>query len=192
MLSSAIQRRLLIMVLVSATATPVASKVAATSLRDLTRSAKAIAVVKVSATRKVADLKWANATVIRGVKGVKTGDTVTFLAEPTWTCDISEARVGETALVFLVDARHHETWWGFKEPDRTKLPNDAYLLAWSGRGRMPIRQVKREDYVTIWYYDVGIPNRIRSVGGPEPQYSFIRSFALEEILGAIELYLTGA
>lgn len=168
------------------------ARVANTTLRGLADDAHVIAVVKVNGKRVINGLNWAEVSVVRGIKGAAAGESLMMLAEQTWTCDISDAVTGETALVFLRDARDQNTWWGFKSPDYAKLPRRAYLISWSGRGRMPVREVKQQPYVTIWHHDVEIPRGIRTIEVADPQYQFIRSFHLDDVVAKVAEYVRKA
>ena len=90
-------------------------------------------------------------------KGTNTA-TVEFLASPTWTCDISEAKKGETVLLFLTKSGKSR----------------SYAIAHSGRGRLPLRTVAGKSYATFWP-GVILPKDIPTIDGPEPKWDFIRS-----------------
>jgi hypothetical protein len=109
------------------------AKVAARSLEELVASSDAIVLARVERVSKpIIRKKWAVASVTSVWKGTNESK-VTFLASPTWTCDISEAKQGETVVLFLVK---------YKKAGR-------YVLALSGRGRMPIRDVGGKAYATF-------------------------------------------
>ena len=58
-----------------------------------------------------------------------------------------------------------------------------WLLSWSGRGKMPIRNVHGKQYATLWTADVRLPATISTISGPERKYSaFIRSAPLSQVL----------
>lgn len=163
------------------------AKVAPTTLANLFRISDRVVIGKVSKIEKVAGFRWARLQVTQNIKGTG-ADEVLFLAEPTWTCDTSSATVGEEALLFLIDAAKPATPWHFKSPDRKKLPPNAFLITWSGRGHMPLRTVQNEQFATAWY-DVSIPEDVLRIPGPEPQYSFIESFRLTDLLKLFERLL---
>ncbi len=106
----------------------------------------------------------ATARVLEVWKGQE-GQEVRYLASPTWRCDISEAKVGERVVLFLV-----------KPPDWP-----FWLIAQSGRGRMPIRDVEGNSYATIYTGDVQLPKGLMTSPGPEPKYEFIRSVELKRL-----------
>ncbi len=62
---------------------------------------------------------------------------------------------------------------------------DLLRIAWSGRGRMPIRIVESKEYATLSTGDVAIPEGLPSVSGPYPQYKFIRSVPLDALVKAV-------
>ncbi|MGC2185061.1 MAG: hypothetical protein WA637_17420 [Terriglobales bacterium] len=81
----------------------------------------------------------------------------------------------------------------FKEPTgfREKisaLVGDSYFwqVSWAGRGQMPIRNLQGTKYATLWIGDVGLPNGIPTVSGPEREYSFIRSAPLAAIVAVVK------
>lgn len=133
--------------------------------------------------RSEGTVRVAEAEVLRVVKGERATTKVHFLAQATWTCDISDAKVGETALLFLRES----SWVADEGPTlRAALRESTggsamFVLMHSGRGRMPIRQVGASDFATYWT-DVVMPKELENVDGPEPEYSgFIRSAALADL-----------
>lgn len=148
----------------------------------------------------------AQVEVLRLIKGCPT-DEIYYLAERTWACDITEAVVGEEALLFLKDYRfcrghgpsgqvsvgRPRTHLDFEEPpgfeESVKVLTKGSRLQevmHYGRGRMPVRGVGDHDYLTLWVSDVIIPEAMDTVAGPEPQYDFIRSVGFEEMVRYIE------
>ncbi len=104
------------------------------------------------------DEEIATARVVQTWKGTP-GAEVRFLASPTWTCDISDAEIGEHVVLFL-----------------TRSKDSAILIiAHSGRGRMPLREVEGKSYATIWADDVILPEGTSTLPGPKPEYDFIKS-----------------
>jgi len=102
-------------------------EVASQRLETVVWESELVVVAKVTAVSPHGrDKSYATTTVLETWKGTPK-PTVEFLAEPSWACDISEAQVGETVVLFLVRG----------EPSR------SYLLDVSGGGRMPI-QVERD------------------------------------------------
>jgi hypothetical protein len=109
-------------------------------------------------------IKVATARIVEVWKG-KAGPEVRYIASPTWTCDISEAKVGEPVVLFLSKSK--------------SVP--FMLIAHSGRGRMPIRDVKGKRQATIWVIDIGLPRGVKTIPGPEPEYGFIRSVDFDDL-----------
>src|SRR2546422_6284493 len=94
------------------------AKVATIELAELARDAEFIGVVRVERVSFGIPLlrrARARATILESWKGQASG-TVTFVAAPTWICDISDAKKGEEAVVFI----------------------RGRSLEHAGRGRMPI------------------------------------------------------
>ena len=143
---------------------PVAAKVAPATLADVVQRADFIGIVRVdSVSTRIPLLKrrHASATILQSWKGQPNGK-VRFIAQATWTCDISEAKVGEEAIVFI-------------EGDRLVL---------AGRGRMPIFTRQGRRLAVIWP-DVQLPRGLRTEDGPEPEYSFIRSVGVNDLAAAV-------
>jgi hypothetical protein len=46
---------------------------------------------------------------------------------------------------------------------------------------IPLRQLERKSYATIWSDDVQLLEGTATIPGPEPEYSFIRSVALSKL-----------
>ncbi len=141
---------------------PVRAKVAAVAFKDLVAGSEVIVVAqvtKVEAGGKDQDV--ATARVIEVWKG-SPGAVVRYLASPTWTCDISDAKEGERIVLFLA-----------KSKDSPLL-----TIAHSGRGRMPLREVEGKSYATLWTIDVILLDGTPTIPGPEPDISFIRSIEI--------------
>jgi hypothetical protein len=110
-----------------------------------------------------------------------------FVAEPTWTCDTSDAVAGETVLLFLSRVREQT----IERPNLGKPPvrvgaakqQALFYIAHSGRGRMPVRQVNGQTYVTLWTEDVLLPPGIQTIDGPHPgSAEYIRSALLTDMV----------
>jgi hypothetical protein len=178
----------------------VGAKVAPTTLAKLIRFSDSIALGTVTDVRAIDGIHVARVKVSQTLKG-KESDEFYFLADPTWTCDITTANGGETALFFLVPYQFGPSEFrdlmGFKEPRDFQQALKAatgqtslFELAWSGRGRMPLRDVEGVQYVTLWTGDVRLPPGIPTIGGPEAKYaSFIRSARLNDMLQALRKQL---
>ena len=132
----------LLLVLVAASAN---AKVGGTTLADLFHLSDRVVIGKIVKIETRAGRQWARVEVAQTVKGAGAGE-ILFLAEPTWTCDTSSATVGDEALLFL-DAEE-------------ELPANAFHLAWSGRGQLPLRYVEGERFVTV-SREVAIPEDLR-------------------------------
>src|SRR5262249_53707456 len=125
--------------------TVVSAKVAEIPLKKLVAQSDLIILAKVSkiedgpAEIKTQDdrvfprVKVATAQVIETWKGTPLRE-VRFVASPLWTCDISDAEEGERVVLFL----------------ESRKGSPIPTIAHSGRGRMPLREVKGKLYATIW------------------------------------------
>jgi hypothetical protein len=119
------------------------AKVARMSLDELIKDAGFVGIVTVNRVSKpLFGKRNAVATVVETWQGTPL-QRVHFLAEPTWTCDISTAAPGERLLLFLV------------RPEGGRLLHIAH----SGRGRMPLREFHRQTYATVWS-DVQLPRDV--------------------------------
>jgi hypothetical protein len=136
-------------------------EMAAVHFAELAQTADVIVLARVASVREIAQNRsYASARVIETWKGVP-GSKLEFLASPTWACDISDAVVGETALLFLT---------------RDKSSR-SYVIARSGLGRMPLRTIRAKRYATFWD-GVILPQATATIAGPEKDAPFIRSVAL--------------
>jgi hypothetical protein len=145
--------------------TPMAAKVVMISLADLAQRAEFIGVVRVDRIGMgIPFLRQprADATILESWKGKAQG-RVRFVAAPTWACDISDAKKGEEAIVFVSDG----------------------ALLHSGRGRMPVFTRDGRRLATIWVADVILPAEISIEDGPEPEYRFIRAVGVDDLRDAV-------
>jgi hypothetical protein len=133
-------------------------------LDELVRCSDIIVLAKVEAvTRPLIGKRYAKATVTDVWKGTQI-DRVEFLASPTWTCDISAAKKGETVLLFLTKGGKSR----------------SYAIAHSGRGRLPLRTVGSKSYASFWP-EIRFPMDTPNIDGPEPKWNFIRSVDVETL-----------
>lgn len=177
-----------------------AAKVMGTTLRNLAASADLIVVGRVTNIIAVQGVPVAEVEVAETLKG-RPHKRIYYLAQSTWTCDITSAKVGETTLFFFkryrfdphpstmayVSAERPGVYWirngtitgfdykeppGFREEITKVVGSSAFMTVhWAGRGQMPIREVRGIKYVMIWTGDVALPPGVETIAGPEPQYS---------------------
>ena len=143
---------------------PVAAKVGNISLADLAQQAEFIGVVRVdSISIGIPFLRRSRATsnVLESWKGQREG-RVSFVAAPTWICDITEANKNEEAVVFIQDGR----------------------LLHAGRGRMPVFTRDGQRLAAYWP-EVKLPAEIITEEGPEPEYRFVRGVSVSALRSAI-------
>lgn len=134
------------------------ARVGSIALNELPRESEIILVAKVkSVTQPLIGRRYAKAEVVEVWKGDQK-ERVEFLASPTWTCDVSEARKGETVLLFLIKGGKSR----------------SFTIAHSGRGRMPLRTVNGKEFVTFWP-DIRLPKGTPTIDGPRPEWEFFRS-----------------
>ncbi len=183
-----------------------APKVAKCPLKDLTRFADAIFVGRVEEVLMVVQpdhrseydsadplpycslIPIAKVSVQRPLKGVKRGEVAHYLAMSTWICDTTTADTGETALFFLERSDWADQLTATFRSNlkrRTGEPT-THLLGHVGRGRMPLRIVDGEEYVTF-RTDIVLPEDLATIDGPGPKKrSFIRSIRLESLVERLQ------
>lgn len=145
-------------------ALPGRAKVASIPLDEMIDASEVVVVAQVESVSRTFIFfgsRYAQAKVLEVWKG-NPGAEIEFLASPTWTCDISDAEVGETAVLFL------------------ERSGSSYVIAHSGRGRLPIRQIEGRPYGTIWP-GVILPENVGTRPGPDPEYSFIESVSVDDL-----------
>jgi hypothetical protein len=114
------------------------AKAPSTDIPRLVARSEHIVMGRVSSVRTVDGRQLADIEVATILKGPRV-KTLTFLAQPTWTCDASKAVVGEELLLFL-------------ERDNTGL-----LITSNGRGRMPLEEIRGTKMALVYTYDVYLP-----------------------------------
>ena len=121
------------------------AKVGPVPIEHMIKSSDLIVVGKVSKTHDVGGVEFANVEILQTLKS-NPHTTLTYSAERTWPCDMSDAVETETALFFFKTyeigpsfRRNSEQAVLFKE-SVAKIFNidDLFRLAYDGRGRMPI------------------------------------------------------
>jgi hypothetical protein len=145
---------------------PARAKVAPATLADLVQRADFIGIVRVDRVSERIPLvkpRRAFATILQSWKGQRDG-VVSFVAQASWVCDISEAKHGEEAVVFIQGER----------------------LVLAGRGRMPIFSRDDRRLAAVWP-DVQLPRGLTTEDGPEPEYEFIRGVTVDQLSAAVAL-----
>lgn len=166
--------------LTAVSAAPV-TKVASVRLEDLVRYSDRVVVGRVErvadverdphrkrARRSRVDelgdaLRFAELSVQSDLKGA--GEPrVLFLAQSTWTCDVTSAEVGEEVVLFLnADEGFESEGPSFSERLRASFGSDeAYRVLWSGRGRLPLSDLDGETHA-LAMRDVKLPDSLESL-----------------------------
>lgn len=151
-------------------------KVATISIKDIAQSSQVIVVADVIEIVDRSGVRVAMAKVVRGLKGAVPNDTIEFVAEKTWTCDISNAVLGERVLLYLIKVRDRDGVTMFKQ-DLSKAASMSrsagrvlYELYHSGRGRIVINRSKDGDWLAVkrrsgdpWTLNVNLtaPKKVR-------------------------------
>ena len=129
--------------------------VATIGLVDLVQRSEVIVVAEVSKIVIRAGVKVAVAKVTQGIKPGSPTGTIEFVADKTWTCDTSNAVVGESVLLYLNKVR--------KDARVTMLKRDLgraagesqaqgrtlYRLAYHGRGRIVVNLDDQGDWIGV-------------------------------------------
>ena len=145
------------------TASPVCAKVASVSLADLAGDSELIVVARIErVSNPLFGKRRAGAVVSEVWKGAPL-EVVEFPDSPTWTCAITYAKKGETAVLFLEKS----------EGSR------SYQIALFGRGQMPQREVSGKTCVDICA-DVRLPSNA-PVEGTLGEYAWIRFVELSTL-----------
>jgi hypothetical protein len=165
-------------------ATDAHATLAPVTLDDLARRSDAIILGHVAGVHRVYGHLVAEVETIRVVKGPAA--TRSFvLAEPTWSCDISEANARETALIFL-QRPEHVTRLFHRWLDVRRGPVPFYRIAASGRGRMPVERIHGREFAAVWTGDVLLPRDVATLDGPDGGFSLVRSARLADLIRAVE------
>ena len=126
-------------------------------------------------------LPIAELRVDRVLKGPAETTRALFVAAGTWTCDITEAARGEAGLYFLHREEEDQSGKLGKAVQEAFGSRELLRVQWSGRGRMPLREVDGRSFATYWT-EVEMPADLENIPGPETRYeSFIRSAPLDEL-----------
>lgn len=135
------------------------AKVAQIPFAELVEGSDIIVVATVTSVSQTQtdEAAYATAQVVEVWKG-QPGHEVEFLASPTWACDISGAKKGETVLLFLIKS------------DKSR----SYAIAHSGHGRLPLRTVAGKTYAIIGPLVI-LPQNTPTLKGPEPKREDFRS-----------------
>jgi hypothetical protein len=145
------------------------AKVGYSQLSNLVSECDLVVVAKVEkVNHPIIGKRHAKASVVEVWKGAPTA-SVEFLAEPTWTCDISDAKKGETVVLFL-----------YKEEKSSR-----YEIMHSGRGRMPQRNIDGKTYADYWT-DVRFPEGTPTIDGPDKEQSWIRSIEVSTLKALVK------
>ena len=144
--SIGLEMRIATALLLICLASAATAKVGTINLQDLTKQSSLIVVGTVSSVH-TGNIRMATFEVERFVKG--TGPKhLEFVAEPTWTCDISDAKPGERLLLFL-DRAEAGRIVGGKIGLNKKLDHDAYLIGHSGRGRIQLLGLGANQFISF-------------------------------------------
>lgn len=172
---------------------------------QLTRDATVIALGRVSEIMTVGGVRIAHLRVDRTLKGEPQTD-VYFVAEPSWSCDISDASEGESGLYFFTEHRfserprpapepappgvERETFGGYEEVVGFREEIAAlgggrplYDLTDSGCGRLVERSIDGVDHYA--YSHVWIPARSREITLGDPKTSSKRAAPVTEVIAYV-------
>jgi hypothetical protein len=131
-------------------------KVGTIRFEQLVAMSDVIAVAKVTAIESAGDKRFALLETSQLIKGAIKADgegevsRASFLAQATWMCDISTAKVGEEALLFLVRSKEDTKDFDVGATRAALGVQDLFRIAHAGRGRMPIHAGSTDRHVAAW------------------------------------------
>lgn len=153
-------------------ATEASAKVTRLTLAELVEKSDAIVLARVEAVRRpflgLFGAKRAVARVSEVWKGTP-GESVNFRAEPSWVCDISDAREGETVVLFL-----------------EKEKGGGWVIAHAGRGRMPVKTIEGKRHATLWTNDLRLREGTKTVDDPDSEHDFMRCLPLDSLKNLVQ------
>jgi hypothetical protein len=129
------------------------------TLEKMTRDATVVGRAHVEKVETVNGIRVARVRIVEAFKGCQDGQRLTYLAEPVWRCDISDAIRGETTLLMLTAAPKNpfdrEGWEDkrkqFEKARRGGLRSEPlWMLFHSGNGRMLIETYARLSEIQNW------------------------------------------
>lgn len=164
------------------------AEISSIQLEELTKNSDLIFVGRVISVSTIDEEEIAKIEVLKKYKG-RAQNQVFISVSRTWTCDVSNAIVGETALFFLSKYRIRptlqrnleETCKLKKKIDSEIGTNDFYYISHSGYGRMPIEKKNGLDNVSILYGQVILPKKIKVSEKYVEKYTSINLAKLEEV-----------
>ena len=170
-------------------AIPTAGMLRGTNLDELTRNAALIVRGRITQVESVHGIRIAHLRVERTLKGEPPADAY-FVADPSWSCDISHAKEGERGLYFLsvhqfsedpvrpVDPSSGEVYIGgyqeaigFRESITAMAQGrPLYDLTHSGCGRFVVTTV--DGLESLMFSHVSLPATVQARKLPVPTPSF--------------------
>lgn len=171
-------------------ATSLHAKVAPTPLENLYWASEIVAIGRDGRTFEKDGWRLAEFEIQQVIKGaVSANDTVYYLAEPTWTCDVSRAQPGSRALLFLHALekvnpikKDSAAALGPPPPYETDEGETVYRISASGAGRMDLDV---DDRLSTFTAVVILPESLVNQSVPADEYATISSLPL----GSLESYL---
>ncbi len=174
-----------------AIATRLHAKVGPTPLENLYWESEIVAIGRDRRVFEKDGWQLAEFEIQQVIKGsVSKNDTVYYLAEPTWTCDVSRAKAGSRSLLFL-DAVLEKVHPGKRDsaivlgpppPYETDSGETVYRISASGNGRMDLGD---DDRLAIITAVIVLPESLEDQSISKDEYATISSMRL----GSLESYL---
>ncbi len=135
---------------------PAHARVASTDLDGLASGADVIGVMRVDQIETIKGVRIARATVVTPLAGCKAGQTFFLVAEPTWTCDVGEARTGEKSVFCLSRLREPLSRLQIRELKRALQPVESdkriHTISHAGRGHFPVVRKGTTDWLNTGKY----------------------------------------
>lgn len=171
---------------------PCSADVAPVTLEKLIKVCEYAVVAKVTKIIDVDGAKLAEARVLTTLKGKSRKGTIFFIAQPIGIEDTSRAVLNETVLLFLEsEPPGVDESSPFRQKEREVIGNNQlWLIAWSGRGRLPVTRIGRTDYIRVLadtkLAEVRLPKEIATMPYPEPNNSRLRLAKLDDVVTFIK------
>ncbi|MCH7905607.1 MAG: hypothetical protein IH944_13710 [Armatimonadetes bacterium] len=145
------------------------NRVPKTNFESITRSSQVIVVADVTQIVDRSGVRVAVARVVRGLKGAAPNESIEFVAEGTWACDVSNAVIGERVLLFLREAWDRSGASAYKlDLGQAAMKSRSagrvlYEIVHAGQGRILINRSNGGDWLAVekrsenlWYLNANV------------------------------------
>ena len=172
-----LRRLCLLLVIVAILPNPCFADAGVMTLSEMAHYSDYIVVGKVISTT-VSGKKVAEVEVTRTLKGNPNVKRLYYYFGPSWMCDVSDAKEGETAIYFL-------SAYSSKVEVMPGVP--LFELVHSGRGRLIVHCIDGEPYIRAYRRgDVLFPRSITVAIYPNPKDFDLGLLRLEDVIRYVE------